>query len=187
MVMLLLSCPALSDIFQSQGFALDGLNDVTLQGDGQGTAGNSNLLSIDNNQVAQNAAGNVLVVQTEDALLFQGAAVAGMGGVFSVNQDGAGAGWQAQMQDGLGLGAQNQDLAGVLDQDLVAVGGGSGVAVGVQALVGTQVQLIITPFGMSGSAQTVGVLDVGALLGGPGGGGFGYGGAIDVGVGQAQQ
>lgn len=168
LIVLLLSCPAWSGIAQNQNFGLQNQNNVLLNTSGSGFLGNLQLTGLYNTQQATNPAGNGITEQTNAGTFIQGADASGEGGLFGVNQLGGAAGWQAQFQPNAYLPAQQvQDLDAFLGQEFYKEGG-VGIVTGVQAYVGYQLQLNISPFyGASANLQTIGVVDAGAVSGGP--------------------
>ena len=182
-VVLLLSCPVWADILQNQTFGIQGLNQAVVSGAGDLGIIKTQMIKSDNLQQATDAAGYATVIQGSNNTLFQGGGAMGMGGIFGFDQQGIGTGWQTQYQpSGLLMGTQNQDLTAGLGQTFTKIGG-VGVVAGVQAFVGHQVQLNITPYGMTANAQSIGVVDYGAVSGDPASS-TEFGGTIGVNVGQ---
>jgi hypothetical protein len=151
-------------IHQSQGFGQHAENGASLVGDG--AAGNIGTFIVDLTQFGVDNVSHTTAYQNTAGALMQSAGVAGMGGVFNVDQDALMGGNQTQTPS---LNLQDQNLGAVLGQDVTKIGG-QGSALGLQTFLGVQTQLTFTPWGGSANVQGIGVSLYDAVGGGPGGG-----------------
>jgi len=164
-IVCVLSSGAFAAIGQAEGFLIGAGNGVTLLTDG--AAENVNVVIVENSQDASSPSGRVTAMQSETGSLVQGTSAVGMSGIFEAVQGAGAVGEQWQFAPNFGsLGVQSQYLDVGLGQDVVKLGG-VGNVIAVQALIGCQVQFIITPFGISANIQYVGVALFDGLGGGP--------------------
>lgn len=166
-VALLLSVTAAASaigLVQDQDKMLIGQNNVSLYGDG--AVGNIKTLSMDLSQFGVDEMTHTTAFQGTTGTLLQSAGAVGMGGLFSVDQDGIAIADQTQIPS---WNLQDQNLGAALDQDVTKIGG-QGSALGLQTFLGVQTQLTFTPWGGSANVQGVGVSLYDAVGGGPGGG-----------------
>jgi hypothetical protein len=140
-----------------QDFGIVQQNQATIIGNGSATS--SELYGVSQLQRGSDVSGLVRTVQAEAGVLAQGAGVAALSGGFTVNQNSTLAGYQDQQQSGgpSNLGTQLQGLDIDLDQTLGAAQGSSGLALGMQTVVGVQVQVTASPYGVSLNIQPVSV------------------------------
>ena len=181
-LVLLLSSVAGADAVNLQTILMGAGNNVATTG-GEGGVGNTNALTVAENQVNDDPAHHVFTYQGGTGSLVQSAAAVGTG-LLGVNQTGNAASLQLLTQPGLSLGTQDQYLDAVLDQTVLD-GGGVGAALGIQSFVGLQTQISFTMWGASANIQGLGVTCFDAISGGPNGG-MQIGGSTDVGIGQNQ-
>lgn len=156
------------DVGQAQQFLLDATNSA-VQAGSAGVVKNLNFAVIGQNQQAGDPYHRVTTIQSQDGVFVQGA-LAGSdgGGVFGVGQAGNVVGGQSQAvpAGGVNLGAQNQLLNGNFAQNAVH-GSGIGAALGIQAGIFAQAQIIIGPGGASSNAQWLAVGNVDSVAAGP--------------------
>lgn len=154
-VVLVAAFPCLGAVVGNQGFGIGNSNGAGILGGGLSTS--SNLLVVNELQQGSDQSGMIRTVQAEMGALGQGAAAAAIDGFFGVTQQGNVNGFQQQYHSGSGasLGNQFQGLGVDLGQQVEAAQGSHGMAVGLQAMVGVQVQLIATPWGVNLNLQPV--------------------------------
>ncbi|MBN2183512.1 MAG: hypothetical protein JW715_16500 [Sedimentisphaerales bacterium] len=163
----LLSSGAFGLVGQTQGFGVGADSLLLLNGSGSVYGGNSTVVG--QSQLATDpGCGNVIALQTEAGILNQGASIVGSSGSLGALQN-AGLGALQLQIGGLGLGLQDQDLVLSLNQD-VAKNDGSGCVVAGQGGIVGQVQIVATPYGISGDAQFAGVSQYSGMGGGAGSG-----------------
>ena len=163
---LMFTSGAFALVGQSEYFGLGAENLVILSG-GPGTAYGGNTASVGQGQlVTDSGGGNIIALQNEAGILNQGASTVGLSGALGALQSAGTAGYQWQIA-GLGLGLQGQSLALNLGQDMEKNDGVGGVVAGQGVVVG-QVQIVATPYGISGDAQFAGVSQFGSVGGGAG-------------------
>jgi hypothetical protein len=152
---------------QAQGYLFDAQNAAALAGGPIGAAQNTNVALVGQNQRSTSPYSFVTALQSENAMLIQGAYAVGMDGIFGVAQRANVLGGQTQVPGvGSDLGIQDQSLAGAFTQDF-ARAGGIGAAVGIQGFTGLDVQLIISPHGASANVQYLGLAQADSIGGGP--------------------
>jgi len=160
-------CTSYGALGQAQGFLIGAENGVLLVGGAAGAAQSANVAVVGHNQKATDPYCFVTALESENAMLVQGAYAAGLTGVFGVGQTANVLGGQLQAVGvGGGLGIQDQFLKANFAQD-VARSDGIGAALGIQAFAGLQVQLIISPYGASTNVQYLGIGQVDHVTGGP--------------------
>ena len=153
-LVLALTFPCMGSYLGSQGFGLSSENGAGISGAGLATS--SNLAYVNDLQSGSDQTGMIRTVQAELGVLSQGALVGAIDGQFGVGQYGSVAGNQTQLYTGSGsLGTQYQAMGVDLDQAVSASQSGHGLAVGLQAVVGVEVQLIATPWGVNINLQPV--------------------------------
>jgi len=156
-LVLALSFPCMGGLLVNQGFGINSDNGAGIVGAGLATS--SNLSYVNDLQSGSDRTGMIRTVQAELGVLGQGALVGALDGHFGVNQLGAVTSNQTQMHPGgnVGgsLGAQYQAMGVDLDQGVTGSMNGHGLAVGLQAVVGVDVQLIATPWGVNVNVQPV--------------------------------
>lgn len=165
-VILMFTSGAFALVGQAEYFGLGAENLVILSG-GPGTAYGGNTASIGQGQIATDSSGgNIIAMQNEAGILNQGTSAVGLSGALGALQS-AGAGGEQWQLAGLGLGLQGQSLALLLGQDMEKNDGVGGTVSGQGVVVG-QVQIVATPYGISGDAQFAGVSQFGSIGGGAG-------------------
>lgn len=152
---------------QAEGFLIGAENGVLLASGPAGSADSTNIAAVGHNQRSTDRYNFVTALQSENAMLVQGAYAAGLTGGFAVGQTANALGGQLQAVGGGGLGIQDQLLKANFDQYVANIGGGIGAALGIQAFAGLQVQLIISPYGASTNVQYLGLGQVDKVGGGP--------------------
>ena len=156
-VVLAMTFPCWGAVVSNQGFGIGSDNGAGILGAGVATS--SNLLVVNDLQQNSDKTGLIRTVQAEMGVLGQGAAAGAIDGFFGVTQQGHVNGGQTQMHPGGAgggsLGTQFQGLGVDLGQQVSGSQNGHGMAVGVQAMVGVQVQLIATPWGVNLNLQPV--------------------------------
>jgi len=156
-LVLALTFPCLGQVVSNQGFGIYSDNGAGIVGAGLATS--SNLMVVNDLQQGSDRTGMVRTVQAELGALGQGAMIGALDGFFGVNQIGAVSGNQTQMHPGgtvgASLGTQFQGMNVDLDQGVTAAQNGHGLAVGLQAVTGVQVQLVATPWGVNLNLQPV--------------------------------
>ena len=133
-----------------QLFEIGAMNSVALSGLGDHSAVSTNVVSAANRQQSDRGRGRIHTFQYEDGTLYQVAGVGGFGHGASVEQNGRGLGTQHLTQNGgyNDLGNQSQDLGANLTSATVGHGH-HGFLGSMQGFVGHQVQVTLTPYGMS--------------------------------------
>jgi len=182
-LVLLLSSVAGADAVNVQSILMGADNFVATTG-GDGGAGNTNALTVAEDQVNEDPAHHVFTYQGGTGALVQSAAATGTGGLLGVTQTGDAVSMQVLTQPGNSLGIQDQYLNAWLNQQVLD-GGGVGSALGIQSFVGLQTQISFTLWGASANIQGLGVTCFDAISGGPNGS-MQIGGNTDVGIGQSQ-
>lgn len=162
---LLMSSGAFADIGQAEGFGVGASNLVMLLG-GPGAVYGGNVGMVGHGQQAADGSLGTIAMQNEAGILNQGASAVSTFGLLGIIQDAGAVGQQWQLAAG-GLGLQGQILDLYLAQELLKLDSVGGV-LGAQGAVVGQVQIIVSPYGVSGDAQFVGVAQFGAVGGGPG-------------------
>ena len=165
-VVLLLSCGAFAAMAQMQGFEVDAANRVMRVG-GHGSAEGGNMIVVGPQRQFDAWRGGV-AMQSEEAVLAQGASTVGACGSAGVRQNASMdasqgqhvGGWRAGRQ----MGGQSLDLS---LGTRAYKSGGIGSAVGAQGAVGSQNQAAFTPRGSSAASQSVAVGQLAAVSGGP--------------------
>ena len=156
-LVLALTLPSMGGLVTSQGFGISSDNGAGIVGAGLATS--SNLTFVNDLQTGSDRTGMIRTVQAELGVLGQGALVGALDGYFGVSQDGAVSSNQTQIHPGgnIGgnLGTQYQAMGVDLDQIVSGSKDGHGLAVGLQAVVGVDVQLIATPWGVNINLQPV--------------------------------
>lgn len=154
-MVLALAFPCLGGVVSNHGFAIGSDNVAGLVGGG--VSASSNVLTAHQTQQGSDKTGLVRTFQGEMGALGQIAAVGAIDGFFNVSQHGGVVGTQTQVHPGGGasLGMQFQGLGVDLGQTVEAAKGSHGQAIGLQTMVGVQVQLIATPWGASLNMQPV--------------------------------
>jgi hypothetical protein len=156
-VVLALALPSLGAVVSNQGFGINSDNGAGVVG--AGVAASSNLLAVNELQQGSDKTGLIRTVQAELGVLAQGAAAGALDGFFGVTQQGSVSGGQTQMYPGgiggASLGTQFQGMGVDLGQQVNGSHNGHGMAVGLEAVVGVQVQLIATPWGVNLNLQPV--------------------------------
>lgn len=157
-VVLALTFPCLGGgLVSSQGFGINSNNGAGLVGGGLATS--SNLQVVNELQQSSDRTGLIRTVQAELGALGQGAQIGAINGYFGVAQNGSVNAGQTQLHpggtSGKSLGTQYQGMGVDLDQAVNGSKNGQGLAVGLQAMVGVQVQLIATPWGVNVNLQPV--------------------------------
>lgn len=148
-----------ADIGQVQTFAFDAANSA-LQTGSAGVTQNMNFAVVGQAQKATDIYTRSTALQSQDAMFGQGA-MAGTdgGGAVGVAQTADMFGGQSQDVAGTGPGVQDQVLNGDFGQETVN-GSGIGAALGIQAGIAIQAQLIFTPSGASSNGQWLAVGNV---------------------------
>lgn len=160
-------CASFGSLGQAQSYLFDAQNGAALVGGPAGGAQNTNIALVGQNQRSTNPYSFVTALQSQNAMLVQGAYTVGMDGLFGVAQGANVVGGQTQVPGvGGSLGIQNQFLEGAFAQDLIK-NGGIGSAMGIQGLVDLQVQLIVSPHGASTNVQYLGLAQADSVGGGP--------------------
>jgi hypothetical protein len=164
LLILLPVCTSFGAVGDAQGFLIDAQNSAILL-TGPGVAQNTNLAVVGQSQGSSNPYQGLTALQSETGVLVQGAYIGSMGGAFGVGQAANVLAGQLQTVGGLGGPLiQDQFLNGSFAQD-VARAGGIGAALGVQGFIGVQVQLIVTPEGVSKNVQYLGLGQVDSITG----------------------
>jgi hypothetical protein len=158
-------CVSFGDPSQGQGFLFDADNGVVLAGGQLGSAHNTNLAIVSQNQSISDPYHLTKAIQFEKGMLIQGAFAIGMDGLFGVGQAGNAIGGQLQALDG-GLGVQDQFLNAQFGQEVLKMGG-IGAALGIQGFIGVQGQIIISPHGANTNVQYLGLGIADGIGGGP--------------------
>lgn len=167
-LILMFTSGAFALVGQTEYFGLGAENLVILSG-GPGTASGGNTASVGQGQLATDTGGgNIIAMQNEAGILNQGTSAVGLSGALGALQSAGAGGEQWQLVGlGLGLGLQGQNLALLLGQDMEKNDGVGGTVAGQGVVVG-QVQIVATPYGISGDAQFAGVSQFGSIGGGAG-------------------
>lgn len=153
-------------IGQAQDFLLDATNSA-VQAGSAGVTSNGNFAVIGQDQKSTDIYNRVTALQSQDTMLSQDAlAGSDAGGAVGVGQAANVVGGQLQDVPNGSLGVQDQALNGNFGQETVN-GGGMGVALGIQACISLQVQLVFSPRGVSSNAQWLAVGDVVTVGAGP--------------------
>lgn len=156
-LVLALAFPCLGGVLRNQGFTIGSNNGAGLLGAGVATS--ANVLTAHNLQHGSDKTGMIRTVQAETGALGQVAAVGAVDGFFNVSQYGGVNATQSQAHPGgvggASLGTQFQGLGVDLDQTVEAAKGSHGLAMGLQTMVGVQVQVIATPWGVNLNVQPV--------------------------------
>lgn len=155
--LLLLSSMAFADTGQVQTFNI-GLDNVVGLLEGSGVAVNTNVATVVNEQIASDIGSGTTAVQVSTGAFVQGASTTGAYGLFVVEQDGQASGWQINPG---GQWLQTNFLQQVFKS------GGIGLALGIQSFVGSQVQHIMTPFGVLTNVDYIGVARLDGIGGWP--------------------
>jgi hypothetical protein len=184
-LVLLLSAAGHAQLLNMQSFGMDPYNSAFTLG-GDGGAGSTNSMVVEESQLANDRASHVTQYQGETAAVVQAAGAVGSVGLLGVNQGvlSQGApigGTQEQWHLGGSAGPwdQNQDLWAALDQDVIS-DDGIGSALGIQNLVGMQTQLTFTLWGGSANVQGLGLSLFDGLINAGGGGTLIHGDAAVV-------
>lgn len=148
-------CASFSAPSQLQNFLVSSENSALLAGGPLGGIQNTNLALVSQNQNTSDRYSLTKALQFENAILIQGAYAAGMDGAFGVGQVANALGGQLQTI-GSGIGVQNQIFDALFTQEAVK-SGGIGAALGIQALIGVQVQVIVSPKGANTNVQYLGI------------------------------
>ena len=156
-LVLALTFPCMGVLVNNQGFGIHSDNGAGIVG--AGLASSANLSVVNDLQQGSDRSGMVRTVQAQLGVLGQGALVGALDGYFGISQDGAVTGNQTQMHPGTSagasLGTQYQGMGVDLDQGVNAAANSHGLAVGLQAVTGVQVQLVATPWGVNVNVQPV--------------------------------
>ena len=161
----LMSSGAFAAIGQAEGFGVDASNLILLLG-GSGAVYGGNIGMVGHGQQATDGVSATIAMQNEAGILNQGATAVSTFGLLGIAQDAGAVGQQWQLAAG-GLGLQGQVLDLYLAQELLKLDGVGGI-LGAQGAVVGQVQIIVSPYGVSGDAQFVGAAQFGGIGGGPG-------------------
>ncbi|MBA7698205.1 hypothetical protein ES703_106880 [subsurface metagenome] len=162
-IILLLSSGAFALVGQAEGFSIEASNLVGRRG-GVGSAQGGNMLTAYHDQVGFDARTGTIAIQQEGGVLGQTATAAGVGGRSGVGQEALVCGLQGQLATNPQI--QGQVLGVRLGQGAYKSGGVGG-AVGGQAFVGGQSQILCSPTGTSAQSQFVGAGQYSAVSGGP--------------------
>lgn len=154
-----------ADFIQYQDYGIGGFNGVILAAGPVGAAQNTNVALVGQNQQSNNPYSTVKGMQSQNAMLVQGAYAVGLDGAFGVGQTANVLGGQLQAADG-GNTMQDQFLNAAFAQD-VARNGGIGAAVGIQSFVGLDAQLMVSLHGASANVNCLGLSQVDTVGGGP--------------------
>ncbi len=157
-----LSITCWADIDQAQVMEIGSVNSLLLSGSGLIVGDSMNVVTGNALQQATSANGRVFTAQYEDATLMQSIIGAGVGGSYGVDQTGLGIASQLQTQDGTDQADQNQSLSAALDTQSAAVGGDAVLGT-MQAFIGNQVQLALTPYSASVNISRTNVIDSGYI------------------------
>jgi len=163
-LLLLPVCASFGTTGLVQGFLIDAVNSVVLNGGSLGAAQNTNLATVNQNQSSNNPYHYQTALQTENGLLVQNASVVGMNGSFGVAQDGSALGGQSLVTGSNPV--LDQLLLANFGQDAAKLGG-IGSALGIQGLIVIQAQIAVSPYGADSSAQYLGVGQSISNAGGP--------------------
>jgi hypothetical protein len=177
-LLLLLSSVSFAQVLQMQNFGMGQNNGAMVLGDGAAASINASTVAVD--QLAIDVGCHSAGYQSTVGSVIQGAGVAGMCGLFSVDQVAGAIGGQVQMP---GTDIQDQTLLAGMDQNVTKIGG-QGSALGAQTFVGIQTQLSFNPWGGSANVQGIGVSQYNAVGGGPSGG-TSIGGTANISAGQS--
>ncbi len=162
-IVLLLSSGAFAFVGQAEGFSIEASNLVGRSG-WVGSAQGGNMLTAYHDQVGFDARTGTIAIQQEGGVLGQAATAAGAGGRSGVGQEAEVYGLQGQLATNPQM--QGQVLGVRLGQGAYKSSGVGG-AVGGQAFVGGQSQIICSPRGTSAQSQFVGAGQYSAVSGGP--------------------
>lgn len=151
---------------QAQDFLLDATNSAVHVGSA-GVTSNRNFAVVGQDQKSTDIYNRVTALQSQDTMLSQ-AALAGTdgGGAVGVGQTANVVGEQLQDVPNGSLGVQDQTLDGNFGQNTVNASG-MGVALGIQACISIQVQLVFSPRGVSSNGQLLAVAEVVTVGAGP--------------------
>lgn len=151
---------------QAQDFLLDATNSAVHVGSA-GVTQNANFAVVGQDQKSTDIYNRVTALQSQDGMLIQGA-LAGSegGGAVGIGQTANVVGGQLQDVPDGSLGVQDQALNGNFGQETVN-GSGMGAALGIQACIGIQAQLVFSPRGVSSNAQWLAVGEVVTVGAGP--------------------
>jgi len=156
-LVLALTLPSMGSLLTHQDFGINSNNGAGIVGAGLATS--TNLTYVNDLQTGSDRTGMIRTVQAELGVLGQGAMIGALDGFFGVDQTGVVTGSQTQMHPGANfggnLGSQVQAMNVGVDQGVSGSQNGHGLAVGVQAVVGVEVQLIATPWGVNVNLQPV--------------------------------
>ncbi len=156
-LVLLLTSGAFAAVQQGQAFGVSATNDGQVGGSGTGNLASINVVPMANIQSATDGGGVVQVSQVGLGSLFQGASVAGLYGLYGFNQSATALGQQNQSSLGfLNPGTQAQNMGTTFGQNVYGVGR-LGSALASQSFVGTQNQIIATPYGIQANIQCLGI------------------------------
>jgi hypothetical protein len=148
-----------ADVGQVQGFSFDAMNSAVQTGSA-GVTQDMNFAVLGQAQKATDIRTRVTALQSQDAIFGQGAmAGSDAGGAVGVAQTANLVGGQSQDVAGTGPGMQDQALNGNFNQETLNANG-IGAALGFQACLGIQVQLVFSPRGASSNGQWLAVGDV---------------------------
>lgn len=157
-------CTSFGAVGGAQSFLIDAQNSAILL-TGPGVAQNTNLAVVGQSQGSSNPYMGLTALQSQTGVLVQGAYIGSMGGAFGVGQAANVLAGQLQTVSGLGGPImQDQFLNANFAQD-VARASGIGAALGVQSCICVQVQLIVTPEGVSKNVQYLGIGQVDSVTG----------------------
>jgi hypothetical protein len=163
-IILLLSSGAFARVGQAEGFSIEASNLVRRCG-GVGSAQGGNMLTAFHDQVRYDACTGTIAIQQEGGVLGQSATAAGRGGRSGIGQEAEVHGLQGQLATNPQMQGQ---VLGVSLGQAASKSGGVGGAVGGQAFVGGQSQMISSPRGTSAQSQFVGAGQYSAVSGGRG-------------------
>jgi len=161
LVLLMVSVSQAGLLANYQSFGIAQQNQAAVLGNG--FAASAEMFGVNQLQRGSDVTGLVRTVQAEAGVLALGAGAASLDGIFTVTQDSSIGGYQDQQTNGpSNLGIQLQGLRTDLNQTIGASHNSMGMAFGLQTVVGVQVQITATPYGVSLNIQPVSVtiLDV---------------------------
>ncbi len=175
-MIVLVAASSASAIGQGQGYLLGSANVVGRAG-GQGLSTGGNLVTIGQNQNAANWARGSRATQSSGAILGQGAAAWGAGGMSGVGQV-AGAGSEQNQTTNLrgrGPSAINEQSLGIgMSQTGVKLGGGPGGTAAIQGGAIGNAQSSRTHMGRGSQQQGAVVIQGGSVIAGPGASGISH-------------
>ena len=157
-LLLLLTCSALADINQAQGFSIDSSTVGALSGASTGSVVNFNATPINTFQMVTDGNGGTRYMQVSNSTLLQAAVTTGLYGDYGFAQNAVATGTQNQssLPGYFSLGIQNQTLGAAFSQNTIA-NGAFGSTIAIQNFIGSGGQIITTPYGVSANFVAVGV------------------------------